>query len=307
MHAVKYYLPSERSVIEVTGEDRQEFLQGLISNDTRKIGPERAIYSTLLTPQGKFLFDLFLVERDGGYLIDCEAARKSELLRRLSMYRLRSKVVLSDRTPDWRVCVLHGPGTFGAIPLAAQHGAAGPLGGGVAFTDPRLPALGVRAMLPSAEVEATLKALGAIIDEDGAAYQKLRMSLGVPEPVLDLVPEKSLLLESGLDELNAIDWEKGCYMGQELTARSRYRGLIRKRLFPVEILGPAPEFGAALFLGDREVGEMRGHAADGKLGMALIRLEAFVEGNRPILRSGETEISPILPNWMKLPDLQATQ
>ncbi len=306
MQPVRFHISTERAVIRLAGEDRQAFLQGLISNDTRKIAANRAIYAALLTPQGRFLFDLFLAEHDGAYLIDCEAARRADLLRRLSIYRLRSKVILTDAGPDWRVCLLHGPGTFGAIPLAAEPGAAGPLGGGIAFADPRLPALGVRAILPANEVANAVAALGAIADQDGHGYDRLRATLGVPEPLRDLIPEKSLLLESGLDELNAIDWEKGCYMGQELTARSRYRGLVRKRLFPVEIIGPAPKPGQTLTLDGQEVGEMRGIVADGKLGLALIRLEAFVSGNRPILRCGESEISPVLPNWMSLPDLQPT-
>jgi folate-binding protein YgfZ len=306
MQPVRCHISTQRAIIQVSGEDRQAFLQGLISNDIRKVAVNRAIYAILLTPQGRFLFDLFLAEKDGSYLIDCESARKADLLRRLSMYRLRSKVALTDVGPDWRVCLLHGPGTFGAVPLAAERGAAGPLGGGIAFTDPRLPALGVRAMLPRTEVEATIAALGAASDDNGLGYDRLRASLGVPEPVRDLIPEKSLLLESGLDELNAIDWEKGCYMGQELTARSKYRGLVRKRLFPVEIVGLAPEPGAPLFLGAKEVGEMRGLVADGRLGLALIRLEAFTESDRPILTSGSAEISPVLPTWMSLPDLQAT-
>src|SRR5260221_3240146 len=133
------------------------------------------------------------------------------------------------------------------------------------FVDPRLAALGGRAYLPATNVPA----------ETGtsADYDRLRITQGVPDGSRDLPVEKAILLENGFDELNAIDWDKGCYMGQELTARTRYRGLVRKRLMPVTIEGPAPAFGAPLLLGEKEAGEMR--SANGELGLALIRLEAL--------------------------------
>jgi folate-binding protein YgfZ len=125
-------------------------------------------------------------------------------------------------------------------------------------------------------------------------YDHLRISLGVPDGSRDLPVEKAILLENGFDELNAIDWDKGCYMGQELTARTRYRGLVRKRLMPVAIEGPAPEFGAPLLLGDKEAGEMR--SASGDIGLALVRLEALGQG---ALTSGASRLTPAKPDWAK--------
>jgi hypothetical protein len=116
----------------------------------------------------------------------------------------------------------------------------------------------------------------------------------VPDGSRDLPVEKAILLENGFDELNAIDWDKGCYMGQELTARTRYRGLVRKRLMPVAIEGPAPEFGSALLLGDKEAGEMR--SASGDIGLALVRLEALGQG---ALTSGAARLTPSKPDWAK--------
>jgi folate-binding protein YgfZ len=305
MQQLHFHFAKDRSVIQVSGADRQSFLQGLISNDTRKIAADRAVYSALLTPQGRFLFDLFVAEHQGAYLIDCEAARRQDLLRRLSLYRLRAKVSLSDMGASWRVCILHGSGALSASHLPHELGAAVPFHGGTAFVDPRLLALGVRALLPGEGAEGAMQELGAERDVDGARYNHLRASIGVPAAPVDLVPEKSLLLESGLDELNAIDWDKGCYMGQELTARSKYRGLVRKRLFPVEIIGPAPAPGAALVLGGKEVGEMRGVVASAGLGLALIRLEAFAGEANPVLHCGGTEIRPRQPSWMLLPAAEA--
>src|SRR5262249_46274588 len=130
-------------------------------------------------------------------------------------------------------------------------------------------------------------------------YDRLRLSLGVPDGSRDLPVEKAILLESGFDELNGIDWQKGCYMGQELTARTRYRGLVRKRLLPVEIEGPAPAWGTPITLGAEEAGEMRS-ASDG-LGLALIRLEFLDRASGPgAFAAGDSRLTPRKPAWVKL-------
>jgi folate-binding protein YgfZ len=303
MTGLRYHLPPDRAVIAVSGDDRQAFLQGLISNDTAKISAGRAIYATLLTAQGRFLFDLFVAEQDGRYLVDCAAPRRADLVKRLSMYRLRSKVAIADADADWCVALLFGDGAAAAAGLGGEAGVAAALGNGVAYVDPRLPDLGVRLILPRATARATLAALNAIEDAVGAAYHRRRIALGVPDAAQDLTPEKSILLENGFDELNAIDWQKGCYMGQELTARTRYRGLVRKRLLPVRIEGGAPAPGTPLMLGGQELGEMRSASADGTLGLAMVRLEALAGNAAPVLQAGAAKLSPDIPGWMRLPEL----
>src|SRR5689334_15101230 len=266
MTGLNYFLPPDRAVIAVAGEDRQAFLQGLVSNDTSKVSAGQAVYATLLTAQGRFLFDLFIAEHEGRYLADCSGPRRAELVKRLSMYRLRSKVTIADADADWSVALLFGDAAASALGLAGGAGKAAACGGGLAYIDPRLPELGARLILPRATACATLEELKAAEDSEGAAYHRLRIGLGVPDAARDLTPEKSILLESGFDELNAVDWQKGCYMGQELTARTRYRGLVRKRLLPVKIEGPAPEVGAPLLAGGQEAGEIRSVAAGGGSG-----------------------------------------
>ncbi len=282
-----FLIARNRALISLTGEDRVAFLQGLVSNDVAKVAPARAIYAAFLTPQGKYLHDIFIAAAAGGerLLIECEAARRADLMRRLSLYKLRSRVALAEEN-DLGVGLWFGAQMPGALGLHANAGGARPEQGGVIFVDPRLPALGVRAYLPPAAMPA----------EDGSAeeYDRLRMSLGVPDGSRDLPVEKAILLENGFDELNAIDWDKGCYMGQELTARTRYRGLVRKRLMPVAIEGPAPDFGAPLLLGDKEAGEMR--SANGNVGLALVRLEALGQG---ALTSGAARLTPAKPDWAK--------
>ncbi len=302
MSELYFHIPAERGLIAVAGEDRQVFLQGLISNDTAKIAGDRAIYATLLTAQGRFLFDLFLTGQPDRYLVDCAADRRADLVKRLTMYRLRAKVTVADADADWCVAVLFGAGAAQAVGLAPQAGAATAFGGGIAYVDPRLAELGVRLILPRAKAAEVLAGLKAADDANGGHYHRLRASLGVPDAPQELVPEKSIPLENGLDELNAIDWQKGCYMGQELTARTRYRGLVRKRLLPVRISGPAPEPGTPLLLGDKEMGEVRSTIGDGTRGFAMIRLEALAGGALPEFSAGAAKVTPDVPGWMRLPE-----
>jgi folate-binding protein YgfZ len=267
-------------------------LQGLVSNDTTRVSSERAVYAAFLTPQGKYLHDFIMVEHDGAIWLDCEAARLADLKRRLSVFRLRAKVTLDER-PDLAVAAVFGGPLFG---LPAEAGAARVLDGGVALVDPRLAALGVRVVLPRDEIGRILAEAGAV-EADFAEYDRLRLGLGVPDGSRDLMLDKSILLEAGFDELNGVDWQKGCYIGQELTARTKYRGLIKKRLFPVRLDGPAPEPGAIITADGHEAGEMRS-SRDG-LGLALLRLESVAKQQ---LAVGDTSVTAETPDWMRLPE-----
>ena len=296
MTDASYGLLPDRGLIAVEGDDARAYLQGLISNDVNRVGPERAIYAAFLTPQGKYLFDFFVVERGAQLLLDCEAARLPDFLRRLKMYRLRSRVELSDQTEGSAVAALFGPGAVAAVGLAEDAGRARPFAAGVAYVDPRLAAAGARAVLPRAEAEAALAATG-LARAEAADYDRFRLGLGLADGSRDLVVEKSTLLESGFDELNGIDWDKGCYMGQELTARTRYRGLVKKRLVAVDVDGPLPQPGTPIRLDEREVGEMRS-GRDG-LGLALMRVEAMQRGlaaGAPFT-AGQARLTPRKPGW----------
>lgn len=290
-----------RTPVAVEGEDRQTFLQGLISNDTRRVTETQAVYSAFLSPQGKFLHDFAVAEAGGRYLLDAEAERRADLIKRLSMYRLRSKVKVVDASADWAVVVFAGPNALSKLGLAPTAGLAKPLGGGVVFVDPRLPALGARAFLPHSEVE-TLAGAAGFSAAPFEQYDRLRIALGVPSGSRDLIPEKGILLENGFDELHGVDWDKGCYMGQELTARTRYRGLVRKRLLPVAISGEAPAPGSALMLGEVEAGELRSLSPDGKHGLAMVRLEHLERARAAGLSAGATKLRPSVPDWMRLPE-----
>jgi len=289
-----FVLLEDRGVLAVSGPDRRPFLQGLVSNDIERVTRDTAYYAALLTAQGKYLHDFVMVETGESIWLETEAARLGDLKRRLSIYRLRAKVSLEER-PDLAVAAVFGEGALAALGLSDTLGAARVLDSGVALVDPRLTALGARAILARDRAGCVFADLG-LAEADFETYDRLRLSLGIPDGSRDLVPEKSILLEAGFDELNGIDWQKGCYVGQELTARTKYRGLIRKRLMPVEIRGPAPAPGTIVTAGGREVGEMR--SSCGELGLALLRVEPVLQ--RKKLEAGAANLAPKTPAWMRL-------
>jgi tRNA-modifying protein YgfZ len=273
------FILSHRSVIAVGGVERRAFLQGLISNDMDVVSKEQAIYAALLTPQGKFLHDLFIIHGGEEFLIDCETVRADDLLKRLAAYKLRAKVTFRDLRSECDVWA------FGGQRLEA--------GGQIVFTDPRLPELGMRAIAEKGSLEG-LKPLASDL------YDKHRLALGVPDGSRDMIVEKSVLTDGNFDLLNGISFTKGCYVGQEITARMHYRALVKKRMFPVKIEGPAPIFGTAIQLDGAEIGEMRSTAGD--VGLALLNLdkaEAAIKDNVPLI-CGESQLKPFKPGWMKL-------
>jgi folate-binding protein YgfZ len=261
-----------RGVAEVGGADRVSFLQGLVSNDVEQVGAGRAVWAALLTPQGKWLADFFIMADGERLLLDCERAQIPMLVQRLSRFRLRSKVQLRDASEE-----LHIYAAWDGTPAAGPEVIAAP--------DPRLPEAGWRVLardaLPCSATE-----------ED---WDRHRLALGLPDGSRDLETEKTVLLEAGFDELHGISWGKGCYMGQELTARTKYRGLVKRRLVPVEVQGPMPSPYTPVLRGNAEVGTMRS-GRDGR-GLALLRIDAL---DAP-LAAGEATLLARIPAWLALP------
>jgi folate-binding protein YgfZ len=298
-----YAILERRGVLEIRGADARTFLQGLISNDVTKVAETRAVYSALLTPQGRFLHEFFVAALGDALLLDCEAERLDDLKRRLLLYKLRSKVEIADARDRFVVAALMGEAAPAKLGLPPDPGAGKRLDGGAAFVDPRLPQAGCRAIVARAGGQQAIETLGfaRARPED---HERMRLALGLPDGSRDLEPEKAILLENGFDELHGIDWDKGCYMGQELTARTRYRGLVRKRLMPVEIAGPAPAPGTPVRLGDKEAGEMR--TSLGSLGLAMIRLEALDEAGGAPFTAGDAKLTPRKPDWARFPAAEKT-
>jgi hypothetical protein len=297
MTDVGFTVLDERGVVALQGPDTRRFLQDLITNDVERVQPDQGVYAALLTPQGKYLFDFFVLQDGDRLLLETERARLGDLVKRLLLYRLRAKVEIEDVSEHLAVAALVGDDIASKLDLADRPGACRPLDQGFVMIDPRLSALGARALLPPNRLRDGLEQLG-FMPTKPAAYDQRRIRLGVPDGSRDLVVEKSTLLENGFEELHGIDFQKGCFVGQELTARMKYRGLVRKRLMPVSFSRPPPEPGTIVRCGSREAGEMRS-CADGH-GLALLRLERIAEAKEaatPLLADG-TAVVPDKPDWV---------
>jgi len=297
MSAHLYVTLPERGVLAVSGPDSRSFLQGLISNDVMRVSPDRAIHAALLTAQGRYLHDFFITAIGERLLLDCEAARRDDLTKRLKLYKLRSKVTLEDATEGFAVAALPGADAAAVLGLVGEPGAAKPLGGGVVYVDPRLAAIGARALLPRAEAEATLAGAG-FAPAPREAYEAQRLALGLPDGSRDLEVERAILLENGFDELNGVDWKKGCYVGQELTARMKHRGTDRKRLLAIASTDgtPLPACDLPITSGIRELGMIT--SIYGDRGFALMRLDRLAESAGEPLEVSGVEVEVRHQNWL---------
>ncbi len=291
MEPLAYVPLPARALVRVEGEEARAFLQGLVTNDVERVAPDRAIYAALLTPQGRYLFDFFIFEMGGMLYVDCEAAGRDALIKRLTIYRLRAKVAVAPEN-GFAIFAAFGTGAADALGLGNEEGTAREFGGGIAFVDPRMAEIGARVALPADAGAAALREAG-FSERDFASYDAARIRLGLPDGSRDFVADRLLLLEGDADRLNGVDFGKGCYVGQEVTTRMKRRDLVKKRLMPVAIDGPTPEPGAKIMRDGVEAGEMRSAAGD--VGMALLRLD-LADGP---LTSGAARLSvrpPVTPS-----------
>lgn len=259
----------ERSLIAVTGPDARPFLQNLLTQDLDRLGDARAAYAALLTPQGKISADMFVWARSDGLLLDVDPTRGADLLRRLSLYKLRANVTLADVSDAFDVVVSDAA-----------------FDGGV--NDPRLAALGFRGLAVKTDASLT-------------SIEERRIALGVPDLARDAAPEEVFAGEALLEELNGVAFDKGCFVGQENVSRMKRRATTRKKFCPVVFEGEAMAYGTPLLAGEAEIGSIRtgiaGHA------IALLRLDraldAATAGKSLTAEGREVRLDP--PPWLILP------
>jgi len=273
MSGLKASLLPDRGVLRVGGADARPFLQGLITNNIDLVEGNRAIYAGLLTPQGKFLFDFFIIAAGDGLLLDCDGARAADLLKRLTFYKLRADVTLENLGASHSVAAL-------------WDGQAAPAG---TFPDPRLAALGHR-IVTSTPVEA----LKGFTPATPADYHRHRIALGVGDAARDFEPDRTFPLEVNFDELNGIDFKKGCFVGQEVTSRTKRRGSVRKRLLPCRVEGDLPKPHTPVRSSGREAGMVFSGDAETSRVLALLRLD-LIDG--AVLEAGDASLTPEKPDW----------
>ncbi len=285
---MKAALLPDRGVVKVAGDGARNFLHGLVTADMLKLAPGAARFCALLTPQGKIIADFFVAEAPaaagGGFFLDTPRALVATLVEKLNLYKLRAKVMIEDLSD-----------TLGM--LAAWDGG-GVTKYGLCYADPRLPALGLRLMIPPHLAAAAAAELGADLVA-ASDYDAHRIALGVPQGGVDFSYGDAFPHETDMDQLGGVDFAKGCYVGQEVVSRMEHRGTARTRAVPVRYEGAAPKAGTAIMAGERQVGTM-GSAAGGRgiaLSASTASAEAMSQGGS--LTVGGVPIALVRPDWAR--------
>jgi tRNA-modifying protein YgfZ len=283
---MKATLLPDRGVVKVTGDEARRFLHGLVTADVNALAQGQARYAALLTPQGKIIADFIITEAaaadGGGFFLDCPRALAPALVEKLTFYRLRAKIGIEDLS-----------GKLGV--MAAWEGT-GVTECGLLYPDPRLPAMGLRCILPPDLAADAAAELGAM-PVDAAAYEVHRIALGVPRGGQDFSYGDAFPHEADMDQLGGVDFAKGCYIGQEVVSRVEHRGIARTRIVPIAYDGFAPEAGMAVMAGDKNVGTL-GSTAEGR-GLAMLRIDraedALAAGTQ--LTAGGLPLRIVKPAW----------
>jgi tRNA-modifying protein YgfZ len=253
------FLP-DRGVVKVSGQGARDFLNGLVTTDVGLIQPGLGRFGALLTPQGKITADFLITEapsgHGGGFLIDCPRALAQSLADKLGFYKLRAKVSVENLSDSLGVLAL-----WDGEPVMKPD---------LAFADPRSEKLGWRILIPAELAPKVANLLGADL-VDSAAYDAHRIACGVPRGGIDFMYSGAFPHETNMDRLHGVDFDKGCYVGQEVVSRMQHRGTARTRIVRLILEDSPPEAGVAVVAGDKPVGTM-GSSADG-MGLALVRID----------------------------------
>ena len=274
------FISENSNIILVEGIDKFNFFQGIISNDIEILKKKPSIYCSLLTPQGKFQYDFFITNHGNKFYVECHKNYQKELFQKLLMYKLRSDIKIT-LDQNWltvltkkKLLDVHKPDL-------------------ISFNDPRFDNFFSRSYLKS-DLLKVVQEKFTVIGKD--YFESLRLSLSIPDFSVDAIKEKSLLLEMRFDDLNGISWTKGCFMGQEITARMKYRNIVKKKLFKV-IINYNTELNNEIFLDNKVIGQLLSH--NKKEGLAFLNTEILKNQKSSNLISGDSQIKVEVPWWVK--------
>ena len=256
----------ERAVLSLEGAESENFLHNLVTADILELAEGEARYAALLTPQGKILFDFFVVKTAEGYLLDCAASQLEELIKRLMFYRLRAKVTITERK-DLEV---------GVSPERPS--------GMTSYADPRTSLIGWRVIAEKRKLPT------------GIGYDAARITLGLADSDGDIGSGELFPHEANFDQLGAVSFSKGCYIGQEVVSRMEHRATARSRILPVTFDGAAPARGATIKSADKIIGSVLSSA--GNAALALLRLDRMAEATEPLLTDA-VRVRVHKPAWIK--------
>ncbi|MEZ5692127.1 MAG: hypothetical protein R3D71_10770 [Rickettsiales bacterium] len=266
-----------RALLSVSGDDAVSFLQGLVSNNTKLLLENNAIYSALLSPQGKFLHDFFLIPFNGKIFIDVSAERAEDLLSKLKIYRLRSKIEIS-KEEDFSVAVFWSEDGKNPVITSENDSQIININNSLFYLDPRNKIMGIRSIGKKEEFMNDVKKILTSDDErkivDEVEYELFRISSGMIGSE-DMIIDKSLLLEADFEKLHGVDFSKGCYIGQEVTARSKFRGHVKKGFYRITANADLrlPAIGTPIVAGENIIGEIR--TSINNIGIALLKNEPY--------------------------------
>ncbi len=295
MNIKNVYILDDRAILYINGEDAKEFLQNLISNDINKVSDVNSCFSSLLTPQGKFLYEFIIVKHKSGYILDCEKPQAEELFKQLSLYKLRSKVEILNLSNEFVVAAFSHEKFLTFDEAKDQPGYTIKYREDAIFLDPRNKELGARLIINLEKLYLSLKKLD-LHDANLKEYYTLSHSLGIVPKDLNKLKDKLFGIECNFEELNGIDFKKGCYVGQENTARIKLKNKLSKRLFPINVINGKLHEGESIYNNEIEIGKV---LIDRDYPFALIKYlnENFDE--KANFKTKEASINIKRPNWIK--------
>ena len=295
MNIKNVYILDDRAILYINGEDAKEFLQNLISNDINKVSDVNSCFSSLLTPQGKFLYEFIIVKHKSGYLLDCEKPQAEKLFKQLSLYKLRSKVEILNLSNEFVVAAFSHEKFLTFDEAKDQPGYTIKYREDPIFLDPRNKDLGARLIINLEKLYLSLKKLD-LHDANLKEYYSLSHSLGIVPKDLNKLKDKLFGIECNFEELNGIDFKKGCYVGQENTARIKLKNKLSKRLFPINVINGKLHEGESIYNNEVEIGKV---LIDSDYPFALIKYlnENFDE--KANLKTKEASININKPDWIK--------
>jgi folate-binding protein YgfZ len=255
MNINNVYILKDRAVLYVTGDDVRDFLQNLITNDIKKVSDENSCFGSLLSPQGKFLFEFIIIKHKSGFFIDCEKDQSKELFKQLSIYKLRSKIEILDLSNEFVVTAFSYEKFLTLDNAKDNEGFTLRYREDPILLDPRNKSLGARLIINLEKLYLTLKKLG-LKDANIEEYYSRSHKLGIVPKDLNKLQNKLFGIECNYDELNGIDFKKGCYVGQENTARIKLKNKLSKRLFPINIIEGKLYEGESIFNNENEIGKV---------------------------------------------------
>ena len=291
-----FYTLEDRSIIYINGLDSKEFLQNIISNDINKVTDNSSCFASLFTPQGKFLFEFIISKHKSGYFIDCEKTQAEELFKQLTIYKLRSNVEILDLSNEFVV------GVLSYEKYLSIEGAKDVLGHTIKYRedpiilDPRNKNLGARLIINLEKLYLSLKKLDLKNDKIENYYTHCH-KIGVVPKYLNKLQNKLFGIECNYEDLNGIDFKKGCYVGQENTARIKLKNKLSKRLLPIEIIDGSLSDEEKIYNNEAEIGKV---LIDGEYPFALIKfLDKNFDKNQ-IFKSENGTFKILMPEWLKI-------